>query len=64
VWHTHTQYNESNIVIVDCSLETVKEIPKENVILTTPFIGKDQEDKWLINDLWRILNKFNKETDV
>lgn len=64
VWDTHTQYDESNTIIVDCSLETVKENPKENVLLATPFIGKDEKEKWLINNLWRILNKFNKTTDV
>ena len=64
VWDTHTQYDESNTIIVDCSLEIVKENPKENVLLATPFIGKDEKEKWLINNLWRILNKFNKTTDV
>jgi hypothetical protein len=64
VWDTHTQYDESNIVIVDCSLETVKEIAKEDVILATTFIGKVEEEKCLINNLWRILNKFNKTTNV
>jgi hypothetical protein len=28
VWEIHTQYNESNIVIVDCPLERVKKNPK------------------------------------
>jgi hypothetical protein len=40
---------------VDCSLERVKENPEENVILATPYIPKNQEDKWLINELWRMM---------
>ena len=64
VWEMYTQYDATNTVIVDCSLERVKENPEENVFLGTPYIPKNQEDKWLINELWRMLSKFNKEIDV
>jgi len=64
VWETYSQYDVTNTVIVDWSYERVKENPTENVILATPFIGNNQGDKWLIDELWRMLNKFNKETDV
>jgi len=64
VWDTYSQYDVTNTVIVDCSYERVKENPTENVILATPFVGNNQGDKWLIDELWRMLNKFNKETDV
>ena len=64
VWEMYTQYDATNIVIVDCSLERVKKNPEENVILATPYIPKNQESSWLINELWRILSKINKERDV
>jgi len=49
---------------VDFSLESVKEHPKENAILFPPFIGTNKEDNCLINELWRMLHKLNKATDV
>lgn len=64
VWEMHTQYDATNTIIVDCLIERVKENPKENVILAPPFIGANQGDNWLINELWRILHKLNKATDV
>ena len=60
----YTQYDATNTVIVDCSLERVKENHEENVILATPYIPKNKESNWLVNELWRMLSKFNKERDV
>lgn len=64
VWEMYTQYDATNTVIVDCSLERVKENHEENVILATPYIPKNQESNWLVNELWRMLSKINKERDV
>ena len=41
-----------------------KENLKENVILAPPFIAANEGDNWLIHELWRILHKLNKATDV
>ena len=60
----HTQYDATNTIIVDCSLESVKDNPKENVILAPPFTGTNQEDNWLFDDLWGMLHKLKKAIDV
>lgn len=60
----HTQYDATNTIILDCSLESVNDNPKENVILAPLIIGTNQEDNWLINVLWRMLHKLKKATDV
>ena len=60
----YTQYDATNTVIVDCSLERVKENHEGNMILATPYIPKNQESNWLVNELWRMLSKINKERDV
>ena len=60
----HTQYDATNTIIVDFPLERMKGNPKENVILAPPFIVTTQEDIWLIDELWRMFIKRNKETDV
>ena len=60
----HTQYDATNTIIAVCLIERVKENIKENVILSPPFIGENQGDNWLINELWRILHKLNKAKDV
>ena len=60
VWEMHTQYDATNTIIVVCLIETVKENPKENVILAPPFIGANQGDNWLINELWTILHKLKR----
>ncbi len=52
------------LIIVVCLIERVKENPKENVILAPPFIGAIEGDNWLIDELWRMLHKLNKATDV
>ena len=64
VWEMHTEYDATNTIIVDCSLERMKVNPKENVILAPPFIVTTQEDIWLIDELRKMLNKFSKEIDV
>jgi len=64
VWETHTQYDATNTIIVGCSLESVKDNPKENVSLAPPFIGTDQEGNWLFNELCRMLHKLKKATNV
>ena len=63
VWRMYSQYNATNTILVDCSMERKKENPKENVIIAPSFDGKN-EDKWLIADLWSLLNKFYKAPDV
>ena len=63
VWRMYSQYDATNTILVDCSMETKKENPKENVIIAPSFDGKN-EDKWLIADLWSLLNKFYKAPDV
>ena len=60
----HTQYDATNTIILDCSLERTKGNPKKNVILAPQFIGSTQGDNWLIDELWRMLIKHNKEIDV
>lgn len=64
MWEMHTQYDATNTIIVDCLIERVKENPKENVILSSPFIGENQGDNWLIHELWIIFHKLNRATDV
>ena len=39
VWKMHTQYDVTNTVILDCSLERVNANTKENVFLASPFNG-------------------------
>ena len=38
VWEMHTQYDATNTIIVDCSLERMQGNPKENVILAPQLI--------------------------
>ena len=43
-WEIHTEYDATNTIIVECSLERMKGNPKENVILVPQFNGTTQED--------------------
>jgi len=52
----YSQYDATNTLLVD-STERVEENSKENLILATTFDGKNQDDKWLITDLWILINK-------